>query len=424
MLTVDEALAQILAEARPLPPVEVPLDEALGRVLAHDVVAGFDLPPFPNSAVDGFAVRIDEIRAASPAAPVALPLIGEIRAGDAPLHFPAGAGSPSESGCMRIMTGAPIPDGATGVVMKEDVSVSPDGMILFHAGVSAGENIRSQGQDIRSGEIAVPAGHLIRPSEIAMLACVGQTSVRTFPRPQIAIFTTGDEVVTPVSPGTSLGPGQIFNSNGPMIRAMAAASGFGVAFSRHLPDDLDRTIEEFQQAAPQVHAIVSCGGVSVGEHDHVRTAVERIGEIRFWRVAVKPGKPVMFGRIGECLFFGLPGNPVSSLVSFELFVRPALLRMAGHERVSRPRVRSRLLAPLPHRPGREEYARVMTTRHGDEFVSVPDPGQASHMVSSLVASNSLAVIPSEAGSLPAGVRVDVLLMEAIEDEGRRTEDGG
>lgn len=406
MLKVADALSLILGDVQPLPPGPLPLQDSLGCVLARDELASFDLPPFPNSAVDGFAVRSASLAAASASAPVVLSVLGEARAGAPPLSFPEGPG------CIRQMTGAPVPAGADAIVMKEDVTVGGDGSVSFVSPPVPGDHVRPAGQDLRRGDRAVKAGSVIRASEIAMLACLGLDEVPAFPRPHVAIFTTGDEVV---APGMPIGPGQIYNSNGPMLTALCRTAGYPPSRISHLEDDLERTTAAFEAAAADHDVIVSSGGVSVGEHDHVRAALERLGTVRFWRVAMKPGKPLVYGRIGSCFFFGLPGNPVSSMVSFELFVRPALLRLAGREQIHRPVVRARLLGPISHRPGREEYARVMTTWKGDEFVVHPHPGQDSHLVSSLVAANSLAVIPAEAGSLTEGARVDVMMTEWAEE---------
>ena len=402
MISVNEALALILEDVQPLAPRATSLEDACGLVLAADVAAALNLPPFDNSAMDGFAVRCADLASASEVSPILLREAGEARAGDPPTTLPTGPC------CFRIMTGAPVPRGADAVVMREDVTEKQDGSVRFSQPPTPRENIRRRGEDIAAGQVVVPAGKLLRPSEIALLAALGMDPVCVHPRPRVAILTTGDEVVLP---GMSLRPGQIYDSNRFMLQALARGAGLQVGSIVHLPDDRAETIRALKAAAESCDAILSTGGVSVGDHDYVRSAIGELGEIRFWRVAMKPGKPIVFARIGNCRVFGLPGNPVSSMVGFELFVRPALRKMGGHPLIHRPRVQARLQDPIRHRPGREEYVRVMTTRLGEEFIASVNAGQGSHMISSMVAANSLAVIPAEVGPVPAGALVEVLMTE-------------
>jgi molybdopterin molybdotransferase len=399
MLSVAEARRRILERARPLEAVPVPLDGALGHFLAAPVVAGRALPPFDNSAMDGFAVRAADL-------PGELPVAGAIAAGAAPdQELRPGT-------AMRIMTGGPLPAGADAVVMREEADDLGERVRFAHAAV-AGQHVRRAGEDIAPGAAVLPAGTRIGPGEIAVLASLGEAEVRVGRRPRVSILATGDELC-PL--GQSPRAGQIISSNEHALAAQTIEAGGEVIRSQLVPDDRAAT-EAALIAALDCDILVTSGGVSVGDHDHVRAAMSAVGiAIDFWKVAMRPGKPVTFGLAGGgALCFGLPGNPVSSLVSFVLFVRPALIALAGageRER-ERPRAEVVLADPIGKSPGRAHYLRAALTRRGDILEATPHAKQGSGMLSSLVAVDALVEVAAELGDLPAGARCPALLLRAV-----------
>jgi molybdopterin molybdotransferase len=399
MLSVAEAHRRILERVRPLEAVSVPLAAALGRFLAAPVVAGRALPPFDNSAMDGFAVRAADL-------PGALPVAGAVAAGATPdAELRPGT-------ALRIMTGGPLPRGADAVVMREDAD-DRGSEVHFAQPAAAGQHVRRAGEDIAPGTEVMAAGTRIGPGEIAVLASLGQVEVAVGRCPRVSILATGDELC-PL--GGSPRPGQIISSNDLALAAQAIEAGAEVIRSQLVPDDRAAT-EAALIAALDCDILVTSGGVSVGDHDHVRAAMSAVGiAIDFWKVAMRPGKPVTFGVAGGgALCFGLPGNPVSSLVSFELFVRPALLALAGageRER-ERPRAEVVLADPIGKSPGRAHYLRASIQRRGDLLEATPHTKQGSGMLSSLVAVDALVEVAAELGDLPAGARCPALLLRAI-----------
>ena len=314
MLTYEQAIAQILDKVAPKAPSEVSLGDALGLVLAEDIVSPVSLPPFTNSAMDGFAVRYEDVNGTS----ATLPVSGDIPAG-------ATVGQTLAPGtAMRIMTGAPLPEGADTVVPVEDTESQGDQIVIQEAG-TRGQCLRPVGEDVTAGEVVVTADTLLRPAEIGMLAAVGRASVPAYPRPKVAIISTGDELV---ESGQELLPGQIYNSNGYALAAQVMEAG-GVVVQRLHARDTPEALRAAFDACAGADVLLTSGGVSVGDFDYVKAVFAERGTVDFWRVAIRPGKPLAFGHWGETLFFGLPGNPVSSMVTFELFVRPALLKMRG-----------------------------------------------------------------------------------------------
>ena len=365
MLTYDQALAQILGQIAPLEPAELTLTDALGGVLVEDIAAPQDIPPFDNSSMDGFAVRSADLTAG----PKTLPVQGDVPAGalSVPALMPGMA--------LRIMTGAPVPAGADTVVPVEDTEARAEG-IAFLEPVIRGQNIRPAGEDVTAGSVVVPAGSRIRPAEIGMMAAVGRAQVRAHPCPRVAILSTGDELV---EPGRALQSGQIFNSNAYALAAQVTEAGGLVTHRLHARDDAEALREAFDACAG-ADVLISSGGVSVGDYDFVKTVFAERGTLDFWRVAIRPGKPVAFGRWGRTVFFGLPGNPVSSMVTFELFVRPALRKMRGLTDLTRPAVTARLTEPAEHAPGRQSYQRAVVTWEDGERVVQPRRGQGSGMM--------------------------------------------
>ena len=386
-LTIDAARAKVLAEVRPLAVEDVPIAAALDCVLAEDVTAAGDVPAFPNSAMDGYAV-------ASGPAGRRLRVTGESRAG-APADAAVGAGE-----AFRISTGAALPDGADGVLQIELVTVEGDEVLLNDA-VAAGRNVRVAGDDLRAGELVLATGAPIGPAELGVAVSAGRATLRCARRPSVAVLATGDELV---EPGTPLKPGELYNSNGYSLAALAGRAGAQVVEQGVVRDTERDTTAAIAAALEHADVLVLSGGVSVGPHDHVKPALAALGvrEV-FWRVALRPGRPIWFGVAPDgTLVFGLPGNPVSSMVTFLLFVRPALAALQGAPAPPR-RLRARTTEPLPRHPDRDECVRV--TLDGGEATSTGPQG--SHQLSSMLGAGGLAIVPAGEGELPAGSEVEV-----------------
>lgn len=377
---IEQALAQILADVEPLAEQQrLPLDAALGAVLAEPVLASIDVPPHANSAMDGYAMRAADV-AEGP-----FTVSQRIPAGAAPQPLQAGT-------VARIFTGAVIPAGADTVVIQEDVTVDASGAVLLNEPhlVVAGDNVRYPGEDIQSGQAIFPAGQRLSAQDLGVIASVGVASLQVFRRPRVAILSTGDELV---EPGTALKTGQIYNSNRYSLQALIESLGFDCVDVGIVPDDPGETEHRFRQAAAAADCIISTGGVSVGEEDHVKAVVERLGELRLWKLAIKPGKPLSYGRVLGVPFIGLPGNPAAVFVTFCLVARPYLLALAGagHQALLEIPVRADFARS---KPGiRQEYLRVkLENRHG-ELWALPYRTQSSGVLSALSWSNALAVVP-------------------------------
>lgn len=406
MLSVESALELILARAHALPAERVPVAEAAGHVLAEEARCDTDLPPWSNSAVDGYAVRAADLGGATEAAPARLPLAQEIAAG-APMPPPLAPGTAA-----RILTGAPLPDGADAVVMQEDTSLER-GSVGFRAAVEPGANVRYAGEDLHRGDVALTAGTALHAPQVALLASAGAAQPLVYRRPRVAVVTTGDELVpATVAPP----PGKIRNSNGPALAAMVTEAGGVVALAIHLPDDLDATRAAFESlAAPEagLDMVLCAGGVSVGDRDYVKPALEAVGSLELWRIAVKPGKPMAVGRLGGALFFGLPGNPASAWVTFELFVRPALRKMSGHTGTDlyRPKAAVRVTETAPHAPGRREYARAVVWQERGRLSARLAGAQGSSILRSMADANALLIIPEESPGLQPGDEAEAIILE-------------
>jgi molybdopterin molybdotransferase len=391
LISIAEARERVLAAVRPLPAEDVALEDALGRVLAEEVRSDQDLPPFDSSAMDGYAV------VAGPAAE--LPIVGESRAGR-PAGLALGAGE-----AIRISTGATVPDGADAVVPVERVETL-DGRVRV-PDTHVGANLRRAGEDLRAGEAVMTAGTELGPAEVAVLAALGRAHVSCGGVPRVAVLVTGDELV---EPGEPLGPGQIRDSNAYALMAQAVRAGARVVERRVVRDRRDDTEQAFATALESADVVVASGGVSVGPHDHVKPALAALGvEERFWGVALKPGKPTWFGTRGDRLVFGLPGNPVSAMVTFHLFARPALRRLAGAQEED-TRARAVLDQPVRQNPGREEIIRCRLAARDDGWHVEPTKSQGSHVLSSMLDARAFALIPAGDGELPAGERVDIELV--------------
>lgn len=414
--SVEAALEQMLAGLVALPAARVTLEEALGHVLAEPVSALVTLPPWDDTAMDGFAVRAVDVAGATVERPVSLQVRGEVAAGHAPTVAVA------EGTALRILTGAMLPEGADAVVPVEDTDAAPGltalpERVAIRVGARAGANVRRAGSDVRAGDRLVAAGTVVRPATLALLAATGHGAVLVHRAPRVAIMATGDELVPS---GTPLLPGQIPESNGPMLAAQARCLGTDVRRLPVAPDRLDVVLETVRRALEWADVLVASGGVSVGAHDVVRTALESVGRLELWRVAVQPGKPLAFARAtapdGAARYlFGLPGNPVSSFVTFELFARPVLRALAGHARPGdRPMVRARLGEAVTKAPDRRAYLRV-TLEPGAPGAGILEArlagGQGSNVLSALAAADGLAIVPEGLAGLPAGSEVDVLLLD-------------
>jgi molybdopterin molybdotransferase len=399
MLSVDEALERVLAGVPVLGRETVPLAQALGRVLAQPVVAGREIPPWDNSSMDGYAVQAGDTREASQDRPVALTVVGEIAAG-------AVAGRELGSGqAFRILTGAPLPPGSNAVVPQEDVR-RQDARIILVRPVDAGAYVRPRGEDIRPGDRLLEPGTVLRPAALGVLAALGLARVDVYRRPVVAVLSTGDELV---EPGAPLGPGQIPDSNTYTLSGLVTEAG-AIPLSLGIARDRRDELVDRLRGGLTADVLVSSAGVSVGDRDFVREAVEALGaRLDFWKVNMRPGKPLTFGRMGERLFFGLPGNPVSSMVTFELFVRPALRRLGGHQVLGRPRVRARALERIANPGSRPGYLRVRLEPQSGGLGATPTGGQGSAILRSMLVADGLAVVPGDTEILRGG-EVEVILL--------------
>jgi molybdopterin molybdotransferase len=398
MLELEEALSRILGLVRPAPPVCLPLSQALDRFAAEAIHSPIDLPSFDNSAMDGYAVRAADITSARPEAPVALRVAGRVAAGE------TFSGTVQGGCCVRLFTGSALPSGADAVVMQEDTQSAPGqpDHVLVQEAAKPWENVRLRGEDLRAGTRLVEKGEPLSAGRLGLLAACGCATVQVGGQPRVALLATGSELN---EPGDELKPGRIYESNRVGLTALCRHAGAIPEILPLVPDSLAATREALAQAFRQCDLVVTSGGVSVGELDFLKQAfTESGGELQFWKVAIKPGRPFVFGHWGEQFLFGLPGNPVSALVTFLLLVRPALLRWQGAAETSLPVQPGALSEPLRNPDKRRHFVRVRVDCEG-QVVSAGT--QASHMLSSLAASNGLVDMPPET-SLPAGAVVRVL----------------
>ncbi|MCG6957787.1 MAG: molybdopterin molybdotransferase MoeA [Gemmatimonadetes bacterium] len=410
-LSVEEATSRVLA-AVPTTPAKcerVPLSEALGRALAEDLRASATLPPWPNSAMDGYAVHGNDVTGASQERPVALRVVGLLRAGGAPApRVEAGE-------AVRIMTGAPLPDGADSVVRREDTDEeSEPGRVVIHTDRDAGRNVRPGGQDMRDGDLVLEAGATITPGVVAVLAALGRVEVPVRPRLSVAILTTGDELRPATRYDDVRAGAGIPDSNGPMLAAAVRAAGGRPVLLGSVPDDRYAVVGALEQAK-DADVLVTVGGASMGEADLVKRALESAGfDLDFWRVRMRPGSPFSFGHLHREgrpePVFGLPGNPASAFVTFELFVRPFLLRAGGHRRVARHAIACRAGEHLKGAEGLTLFTRVsIDASTSPPTVRTTGP-QTSGLVSGLAHADGLAVIPEGHGAAQEGSMVDVILL--------------
>ncbi len=419
--TVDEHLADVLASVSPLEPIELQLLDAQGCVLVEDVTVPVALPPFDNSSMDGYAVRVADVAGATEEFPAVLTVIGDVAAGADGLPE-VGPGQAA-----RIMTGAPLPPGAEAVVPVEwtdggtgggaatgmsAASTAPEGAageVRVHRAAEARAHVRAQGSDVRAGELALAAGTVLGPPQIGLLAAIGRGTVRVRPRPRVVVLSTGSELV---QPGEPLGPGQIHDSNSFALAAAARDAGALAYRVGAVADDAESLRSAIEDQLIRADLIVTTGGVSVGAYDVVKEALTADGEVDFRKLAMQPGKPQGFGAIGadRIPLLALPGNPVSSYVSFELFVRPAIRALMGVEDLHRPRVRAVLDAdgPLRSPAGRRQFLRGVYDR-GTGAVT-PVGGAGSHLIAALAHADCLIVVPEETEAVAPGAELEVVLL--------------
>ncbi len=410
MIGVDDARERILTAFAPLEPVELPLSDALAFVLAQDVRADTNIPPFPNAAMDGFAVRVADTVAAREDQPVRLRVIGEVAAG----YLPSRQVVPGTA--VRIMTGAPVPVGADAVVRFEEtdeaiagLALNPDGerSVGITRAAKPRENIRPAGEDVHAGETVLRQGTRLRPAEIGLLAALGRTRVRVHRRPRVAILATGDEVV---DPGGELGPGQIRNSNSATVAAMVCRHG-GEPILLGVARDTPAALRTKLAKARDADLLITTGGVSVGDYDCVKDVLCREGAIELWQVRIKPGKPLAFGWVGGVPVLGLPGNPVAAAVAFEQFGRPAIRKMLGQRDLAIPTICARLLDRVENRGGRRHFVRVHVETTAAGYVARLAGAQGAGILTSLVAANGLLVVPEDISVAQPGVSLPVQMLD-------------
>lgn len=395
LLSLEQALEKMFSQVSLIPEIEnVSLYDAAGRITASPITSPINVPPFANAAMDGYAVRCADLSASTP-----LPVAGKAFAG-APFdgEWPMGA-------CIRIMTGAPIPKGADAVIMQEQTEVSDAGVGFPHH-VKPGQNIRLPGEDIRAGAVVLPAGKKLSVVELPLLASLGLARIDVYRRLKVAIFSTGDEL-QPV--GTTLQAGQIYDTNRFAVRLMLEQIGCEVNDLGIIADDPDALRHAFHRADRSADLVISSGGVSVGEADYTRQMLSELGDIHFWKLAIKPGKPFAFGKLQQAWFCGLPGNPVSAVLTFYQLVQPLLARLAGHTEWRLPaRLRVKTTSALKKSPGRMDFQRGIFSRNAQGELEVRSTGhQGSHVFSSFSLANCFIVLEAERGHVAAGEWVEI-----------------
>lgn len=407
VLPVDEHLDRCLAAVETLQPRELVLLDALDRVLAQDVTSGVDLPGFANSSMDGYAVHVADVAGAGDATPVTLPVLADVAAGPAQrITLPPGH-------AVRIMTGAPVPEGA-GAIVPVEWTDGGDRAVAVRRAPDDGAYVRAAGEDVRAGELVVRRGTRLSPRHLALLAAVGRDRVLVHPRPRVAVLSTGSELVPP---GGTLAFGQIFDANGYGLTAAAAELGADARHAGFVGDDEDAVLATLQaEVDAGADLLITSGGVSAGVYDVVKAVLRRVGTVRFDKVAMQPGMPQGFGTVtassGTVPIFTLPGNPVSSMVSFELFVRPVIRRLAGEQTLHRPCVEATAAVDWSSPAGKRQFVRAVLEGPQDGPLTVrPVGGQGSHLVADLAEATCLAVVPEDVTAVAAGDVLQCLLLE-------------
>lgn len=402
MISVDHALRIVLDTAQVLPVRSISITESVGLVLGENIISSENIPSFDNSAMDGYAVRFIDVQNASRENPVTLKVVDVLPAGKvSQKHL-------EEHETIQIMTGAPLPSGADAVVMVEQTEKKNDNEVLFFSPVQKNEHCRKAGDDIKAGQVVFQKGRLIKPYDVGVLASIGKSTIQINPKPSIAILSTGDELVGIDEP---LPPGKIRSSNNYTLRALIEKMGM-TAVDLGIAKDTLQDTEKKLMSAFSADIVLTSGGVSMGEFDYVREALEKLGvDIKFWKVKQKPGKPLVFGNYQNKLFFGLPGNPVSSIVCFELFVVPAIKKMSNVDYYTPNSVKAVSSVQIPKKPGLRYFLRGILCKNEKGFTVSPMNNQSSGVMSSLSYANCLIDIPEEAGNIEPGQEVTVILLD-------------
>jgi molybdopterin molybdotransferase len=412
-LSARDAALRIVADVGPQPPLRVPLDDAAGMVLAEDVVSPLDIPAHTNSAMDGYATRAEDVRGATAEAPVRLRVMETIPAG----RFPARSVGPGE--CARIFTGAPLPAGADGVIRQEDTDQGAD-TVTIRSGRDAGVNIRRAGEDLARGSVALTAGTALGPAHLGVLASIAVSAPMVVRRPRVAILGSGDEIVDVDRPEEILSGRKVASSNTHTLIALVREAG-GVPLNLGIAADTPASLRAHLAAAAEADLLVTTAGISVGEHDHVRDVLAELGgELRFWKLRMRPGAPVGFGRVLGIPWIGLPGNPVSTMVTFELFVRPAIRRMAGHALPYRRSVPVRVAERITLGPALQHFLRAVVTETAAGPEARLTGPQGSGILTSMVRANALLVVPEGQHATPPGATLRAI---RLDDPGHAAEPG-
>lgn len=401
MISVEEALGLILENIREIGFEKVDIKEALGRVIAEDVYARRNIPPWDNSAMDGYAVRVDDVEGASKENPAVLKVIESLPAG----YISENRLNPGEA--IKIMTGAPMPNGADAVVMAE-YTEKDGGKVRIFKRPEKGDHIRRAGEDVKDGQLVIKKGQLIRPSEIGMLASMARSIVSVYQRPRVAILATGDELV---DLDEEICGAKIINSNTYAVGAQIQECG-ALPILLGIARDRQDELEEKLRLSMNADIIITSGGVSVGDYDHVKDVVKGLGgDLRLWKVAIKPGKPLAFSMLNGRPMFGLPGNPVASMVTFEIFVRPAILKMMGHKKIFRPIIDATIKSDLKKKEQRRHFIRASVQSDVDGYAVETTGDQGSHMMTSMTKANGLIIFHENETDIKAGDKVKVMLLD-------------
>ena len=406
LVPLETARETVLSQIHPLPPIELPLTDAYGCVAATDIKAAVDLPEFASSGMDGYAVRAADVASATPGSPAELTVVGRAMIG----HRPEATVGTGEA--VQIATGAPIPSGADAVVPIENTELPDDDLVRLFEAVDEGRHVRPKGEDVQEGTVLVPAGKRLGAPELGLLANAGVPHPLVHPRPRVIVLATGDELVPPTE---SPSFGQVRDANAYTLFGALREVGAIPVLAGIVRDDPEALKEAVFSYEIQADAFVSSGGVSVGERDVVKAAFFKHGDIAFSKVAMQPGMPQGFGFIEGKPFFGLPGNPVSVFVSFEMVVRPAMLKMMGRGHLGRPEVSAVLTHDVKGPRDKTVFARVELARGADGWRATPTGGRGSNLISTVARANGLAVLPPGVGTASSGEKVSVLLFRATED---------
>jgi molybdopterin molybdotransferase len=406
LLPVEDARERVLSRVHPLAPLQLPLTDAFGCVVAEDVLATHDLPEFASSAMDGFAVRASDVAGATPAQPRELKIVGRALIG----HEPEGTVGAGET--MHIATGAPVPAGADVIVPIENADVDGDEVVRLLDGPPPGTHVRPRGEDVHEGDVLIPSGKRVGAPELGLLAHAGHPTPLVHPRPRVVVLSTGDELVPPTETPAF---GQVRDANSFTIFGALREMGAMPVMAGIVRDDVESLRDTIFNFEIQADAFISSGGVSVGERDVVKAAFFRRGEVDFYKVAMQPGMPQGFGHVEGKPYFGLPGNPVSVFVSLEVFVRPAILKMMGRRHLFRPEVTARLTDQVRGPRGKLQFARVEVRHEKDGWSATPTGARGSNLISTVARANGLAMIPAGTETAPAGSTVQVMLFRSSED---------